>query len=82
MSPGRIKRIRLRLRLTQEHLGEVLGVSHHAVSTWERGERSVGGPVVLRLQEIEAATAELERLVPDFCPEPRKQERRRGRRRT
>lgn len=54
--PARIRRLRAKLHLAQEHLTQRIGVSFATVNRWERGHRK---PIPLACQRI----SELERGV-------------------
>jgi DNA-binding transcriptional regulator YiaG len=45
-------RLRKRLELTQEGLAAQLGVHPMTVSRWERGERSIPGPVAVLMEHF------------------------------
>ena len=47
-----IKQQRLSLGLTQDKLGEMLGVTGKAVSTWEKGTKIPRMPIIKRLSEL------------------------------
>ena len=47
-----IKKHRLTLGLTQDKLGEMLGVTGKAVSTWEKGTKIPRMPIIKRLSEL------------------------------
>ena len=47
-----IKKHRLALGLTQDKLGELLGVTGKAVSTWEKGVRIPRMPIITQLADL------------------------------
>src|SRR5262249_20777308 len=48
---GRLKRLRTALGLSQREMATAFNVAHGAVAFWERGDRTISGPV-LRLIQI------------------------------
>ena len=51
--PGRLKRLRELLKLTQRELAKEMKVTHGAIALWERGERPIAGPVLRLIQFYE-----------------------------
>jgi transcriptional regulator with XRE-family HTH domain len=53
-----LRKLRIRLRLTQAGLAAKLGVNANTVARWERGEVTPGHPEMLRraLKELAGAT--------------------------
>jgi predicted ATPase/DNA-binding CsgD family transcriptional regulator/transcriptional regulator with XRE-family HTH domain len=49
VSPAGLRQARLDLRLSQAALGEALGVTPNTVARWERGERPIRHPALVRL---------------------------------
>lgn len=52
MTPQQIRTIRAWFNLTQEQLGERVGVSQNTVARWEMGQRHPGGPARLLLGQL------------------------------
>lgn len=50
--PERLRFHRLKLKLSQEQLGDKIGVSQNAIGTWERGESSPQIPELLQLCDL------------------------------
>jgi transcriptional regulator with XRE-family HTH domain len=50
MTGKRFKQIRLELGLTQKQLAKLLGVWTNTVALWDRGEKSIPGPVELAMK--------------------------------
>jgi putative transcriptional regulator len=53
LSPGEIKTIRLRERISQPVFARYLNVSKNLVSDWERGVKKPGGPALRLLTVID-----------------------------
>lgn len=51
-SSGEVRAWRVRSRLSQAELAQLLGVSSPAVSRWETGQRTPRGAVALKLASI------------------------------
>jgi non-specific serine/threonine protein kinase len=49
LSGAELRERRLALRMSQRALGVALGVTITTVARWERGERAIGAPVIVRL---------------------------------
>ncbi|MCH5287749.1 MAG: helix-turn-helix transcriptional regulator [Christensenellaceae bacterium] len=52
MYAGKIRENRLRMNLSQQALGEKLGISSVAVSKWERGQSQPDIPTLAKLADI------------------------------
>ncbi len=56
--PNQIREYRLKAGLTQRKLGELLGRTRNAVSSWERGLTLPSVPLLLRMAKILGTLAE------------------------
>jgi transcriptional regulator with XRE-family HTH domain len=61
MSPNRIHSIRKSAGLTQEQLGQLMGVRQSQVSQWEQGNRSIEEPQISMMRRLEERQQEQER---------------------
>ena len=52
MTPDEFLALRVRLGLSHENMGVLLGVGDRTVRRWENGERDIPGPVVLLMDII------------------------------
>lgn len=52
LKPAELKRIRLRLDLTQTELAEQLGVTRNTVTRWETGARKIAAPVAIAIRAV------------------------------
>lgn len=52
MSPNQIRAIRGFFNLTQQELGDQLGVSQNTVARWESGLRNPSGPATRLLKQM------------------------------
>jgi transcriptional regulator with XRE-family HTH domain len=57
---ARLKRLRLRLKMTQRELADIIGYHANTVARWERGEARIINRVDARLREIAQIRATLE----------------------
>lgn len=58
--PNRIRELRRALKLPQEKLGEMIGVSHTDIGRWERGDRPLKADAMRRVAEaLNVSVAEL-----------------------
>ncbi len=44
-----LKAFRLRMKMTQDEIADALGVANNTIARWERGERRIEHPQMLRL---------------------------------
>ncbi len=68
--PGRLRELRERAGLTQQQLGERVGVTWEAVSRWERGAREPSWSNVLALADALSVSTEAFRQEPGPAPAP------------
>jgi transcriptional regulator with XRE-family HTH domain len=55
MKGQELRVIRQRLKITQAHLAELIGVAPNTVARWERGEMGIREPTARLIQTIYAA---------------------------
>jgi transcriptional regulator with XRE-family HTH domain len=54
MTPNELRKIRQRLRWTQEKLANAVGVARNSVARWERGEMAISEPAARLIRMIAA----------------------------
>ena len=62
MNGQNLKELRLKLKLTQEKMGEKLGISRDAVSKLESGKNTMSKPVKILLTHLESSFCETQSL--------------------
>lgn len=55
---SRVKELRQNLRMTQEELGSLLGVSNHVYSAYERGRQEMPATIIVSLADIFGISAD------------------------
>jgi transcriptional regulator with XRE-family HTH domain len=52
LTPEELKRLRLRLDLTQTELADQLGVARNTVTRWETGARKIAPPIAIAIRAV------------------------------
>jgi transcriptional regulator with XRE-family HTH domain len=52
LTPAELKRLRLRLDLTQTELADQLGVARNTVTRWETGARKIAPPIAIAIRAV------------------------------
>jgi transcriptional regulator with XRE-family HTH domain len=70
--PGRLRELREQAGLTQQELGERVGVTWEAISRWERGTREPSWSNVVALANALGVSCDAFRQEPAAAPEPQR----------